>query len=126
MESYIEKRELLCNLAEIYLDTREKSYISINDGIMHTSDFDSISFLMLLALTFSKEEMNSIYSTDIEIPEDVRMCFIDREYSKVKRLKKDKPIMGKIILDDAKVIYESQYGENDYMKIDEIAKGFFM
>ena len=126
MQPDIDKREILCSLAEIYLDTRENSYISINDGIMDSHDFDSISFLMLLSLTFSKQEMLSLYSIDIEVSDDIRHDFIEKEYSKIMMMKKDKPTLGKIILEDAKENYESQYGEYDSTKIDENNGKFFL
>lgn len=66
MKSYIKKREILCCLAEVYLDHQENSYISVSDGIMDSYDFDSINFLMLMSLTYSKQEAINIYSMDIE------------------------------------------------------------
>ena len=126
MKNYIEKRDVLCNLAELYLNTRSNNHISFNDSIMNSNDFDSISFLMLLALTYEKEEMLSIYSIDIDVSEDTRIYFINSEYKKIMKLKKDKLVLGKIILQDAKNIYEFQYGESNCEELDEICKKIFL
>lgn len=123
MKSYIEKRAFLCDLAESYLDARKKGYINISDGIMNSYDFDSISFLMLLALTYTKEEVYSFYSMDIEVPDEIRNYFIEAEYLKIKKLKQEKIILGKIILEDAKKFYLSRYDEND-INMDEVSKNF--
>lgn len=124
MKSYIEKREILCSLAEAYLDTRENSYISVSDGIMDSHDFDSISFLMLLALTYSNQEVTSIYSMDIEVSEDIRIYFVDKEYSKIVKLKEDIVVLGKTVLNDAKKFYKVNYGKQDDDNIDEIITNF--
>lgn len=108
-----QKREFLCQLAEIYLDTKKSSYISVSDGIMDSHDFDSISFLMLLALIYTKEEALSVYSIDIDLEADARNYFLDKEYSKIMKIKKSQVELGKIILDDAKMVYLSQFSKID-------------
>lgn len=121
MKSYKEKREVLCDLAELYLNTKENSYISINDGIMNSSDSDSINFLIFLALTYSKEEMKSIYSVDLDINLKKQCDFIENEYKKMKNFSVDKIKQGKMLLDDAKEYYNRNYGNLDDFKIEEIA-----
>lgn len=126
MKSYVEKREVLCSLAEIYLNTKENSYISVSDGIMDSHDFDSISFLMFLALTYPKQEAISIYSMDVEVSEELRKCFVDKEYSKIINLKDDKITLGKIVLQDAKKVYQTQFGKNDDVDIEKVVNNFFL
>lgn len=125
MDSTIKKRDFLCSLAEKYLDTKENSCINVNDGIINSNDFDSNSFLMLLALVYEKKEANNIYSMDIEVSEEIRQYFIENEYLKIKKLNDDEIILGKMILQDARKIYQSQYDE-DNVDIDEIGKNFFI
>jgi len=124
MKSYVEKREVLCDLAEFYLNTKEDDYISVNDGIINSTDFDSISFLMLMALTYPKEEAMNIYSIDTEVTEDIRNSFVETEYSKIVKLKEDKINLGKIVLADAKKFYEKNYCKQDDNNIDQISNSF--
>lgn len=124
MKSYVEKREVLCDLAEFYLNIKEDDYISVNDGIINSTDFDSISFLMLMALTYPKEEAMNIYSIDTEVTEDIRNSFVETEYSKIVKLKEDKISLGKIVLADAKKFYEKNYCKQDDNNIDQISNSF--
>ena len=126
MKSYLDKREVLCSLAELYLDTKENSYISVNDGIMNSTNFDTISFLMLMALTYPKNEAINIYSMDIEVTDDIRNLFIEKEYSKIIKLKQDKVTLGKIVLQDAKKFYKEHYSKEDIDNIDEIINKFMI
>ena len=120
MKSYIEKREVLCSLAEIYLNTVENNYISINDSVMQSGDFDSISFLMLLALTYSKEEKKNIYSMDFDIDIQKQQEFVEKEYKKIVNSSLDTIKQGKKVLDDAKQYYNQNYGCLDNLEKEEV------
>lgn len=120
MIAYEEKREVLCSLAELYLDTRENSYISVNDGIMDSWDLDSASFLILMALTFSKEEAINIYSIDFEIDKETQYDFVDKEYKKITKSKNNKIKKGKTILDDAKSYYNKHFSYLDEAEFERI------
>lgn len=121
MKLYEEKKEVLYSLAELYLDTKENNELLVNDGIIHSGDSDSISFLMLLALTSSENQNKNFYSLDFDIGIESQHDFVDREYKKIVNSKYDKIQKGKIILDDAKKYYNENYGDLDNYKIEEIA-----
>lgn len=120
MKNYDKKREVLCSLAELYLDTRENSYISVNDGIMDSWDLDSASFLILMALTFPKEQAINIYSMDFEIDRETQEFFVEKEYKKIINSKCDTIKKGKIILDDAKAYYNKKFGYLDEIEFERI------
>lgn len=122
MKSYEEKREVLCNLAELYLDTKEDSYINVNDGIMDSLDFNSISFLILMALTYPKEEVINYYAMDFDIDFETQKDFVEKEYKKVNKSKHDIVKKGKMVLDDAKDYYNDRYGNISVEEINEIAR----
>lgn len=121
MITYEQKREVLCNLSELYLNTRKNSYISVNDGIMNSCDYYSAWFLILMALTFPKEEAPNIFSKDFDISYEKQCFFVEKEYKKVRSSKLDKIKIGKIILEDARDYYDKEFGHFDEMNISEVA-----
>lgn len=121
MKSYEEKRQVLCNLAELYLDNDDKSHIDVNDGIIDSDDLDSIIFLILMALTYSNDDAN-FYTQGIEIDDETRRTFVDTEFDKVSSLKGGIVKKGKIVLDDAKAYYNRKFNNISIAELNKIAK----
>jgi len=121
MKTYEEKRTILCDIVELYLDTRNQSYINVNDGVLRSTDIDSKNFLLLMALTFPNDGSND-FAMDIEVDDETRKNFVDIEYKKVISSKKDLITKGKMVLDDAKSYYNRKYGNISYEQINEIAR----
>jgi len=119
MKLYEDKREVLLNLAKIYLNTKEKNRIFINDGIISANGFYSRKYLMFLALTYSKDEVKSLFSIDFDIDFDTMSDFVENEYKKIIGSSYDKVKKGKKILDDAETYYINRYTKFDELEIDE-------
>ncbi len=121
-EEFLNKRDVLLCLAELYLNTTEDNEINVNDGIFNSTKYGANSFLMLTALAYSNDEWRSIYSMDSCISEEERKSFIDLEYKKIRSMRKDKEILGKTILKDARNHYNKYYAANDDLDINEVSK----
>lgn len=122
MKSYEEKRKLLLDLVNRYLATVEGFKLFSNNGIIDTIGFGGNAFLIFIALTYSKEEVSSIYSIDFDIDDKVKSDFVNTEYQKIVGLAKNTIENGKIILDDSKNYYNKIYGDFDSSRIDDVAK----
>lgn len=125
MKSYEEKREVLRNLAELYLATKninEDNFINVNDVLMNSFDFDCRSFLIFMVLTYPKEEAVNYYSMDIDVDFETQNDFVETEYRKVMKSKSDMEKKGKMVLDDAKDYYNDKYFNISDEKLNEMAK----
>lgn len=122
MKLYEEKRKLLLDLVNRYLATVEGFELFSNNGIIDTIGLDGNAFLIFVALTYSKEEVSSIYSIDFDIDDKVKNDFVNTEYQKIVGLSKNTVEKGKIILDDSKNYYNKIYGDFDSSRIDDAAK----
>lgn len=125
MKSYEEKREVLRNLAELYLATKninEDNFINVNDVLMNSFDFDCRSFLIFMVLTYPKEEAVNYYSMDIDVDFETQKDFVEMEYRKVMKSKSDIEKKGKMVLDDAKDYYNNKYFNISDEKLNEMAK----
>lgn len=120
MKSNDEKLEVLYDLAELYLNTKENSYFNINDGIADEGDYDSMNFLMLLALTSESLRDTNLFSVDFDINIDAKNTFITSEYEKVIKSKKSKINQGKMILEDAELYYDKIYGVLDTEQVHKL------
>ena len=121
MKTYEDKRTILCDMAELYLDTRDQSYINVNDGVLNSGDIDSKNLLLLMALTFPNGDSN-YFAQELDIDFETQKDFVDKEFKKIMSLKCDIVKKGKIILEDANNYYDSKYGNISYEEINEIAK----
>lgn len=121
MKTYEDKRTILCDMAELYLNTREQSYINVNDGVLNSGDLDSINFLILMALTYSNDDAN-FYVQDIMIDDETRKNFVDVEFNKVSSLKCDIVKKGKIVLDDARDYYNRKFNNISIEELNKMAK----
>lgn len=122
MKDCEEKKELLYDLVELYLNTDKNIYIDINDGIGNSGNYDSISFLMLLAITSNADKTKNIYSIYLDIDDEIKNKFINLEYKKIIKSKTETIKKGKIILDDARNYYTRYFGSLDDSKIEEVVE----
>lgn len=121
MKTFEEKRTMLCDMAEFYLDSKDTGHINVNDGVLKPTDIDSINFLLLMALTFSNDGSN-LFIQDIEIDDKIRKDFVDMEFKKIMSLKCDIIEKGKIILNDSKAYYNSKYNDISIDDLNKIAQ----
>lgn len=121
MKSFDDKKELLCGLAELYLDTLDRSHINVNDGVLNSNDLDSVSFLILMALVNSENDSN-YFAQGLNIYSETQKEFVDKEFEKVMVSKLEAEKKGKIILDDAKEYYNRKYNNASVEEINEISR----
>ena len=123
MRTFEEKKETLLSLAELYLDSKDNSYIDVNDGVLNTFDRDSMPFLMLMALTNYSDGTN-FYELDIEVDHESQKDFVDKEFKKITSLKCDLVKKGKIILADAKNYYNDNFNDVSEEDVEQALKYF--
>ncbi len=124
MKTYEDKRTILCDMAELYLDSKDTGYVEINDGELRPTDIDSKNFLLLMALTFPNDGSNYL-AHGLNIDQETQNDFVNKEFEKIMSLKCDIVQKGKIVLQDAYDYFNNKYDDISYEEIEEIAKKLY-